>query len=96
MAETRPSDSAKSILRYFMRNQEAADTYEGIVRWRLREEAIYQATEETRTALDWLVARGFLRKVRMEGGLPLFRLNLERRAEVEVLLNVKAEGAEGE
>ena len=79
--------SAKRILRYFVRNPEAVDTYEGIVRWRLSEEAIHRTTAETQEALAWLVSQSFLREVPAAGGLHLFRLNPERRAEAEAFLH---------
>jgi hypothetical protein len=87
----RRDEPAKKILRYFLRNQEAADTYEGIVRWRLREESIHQTTEETQHALAWLVASGFLCELRISRGPPLFRLNQAKRAEAREFLEEAAE-----
>jgi hypothetical protein len=84
------------ILKYFMRNRQAADTYEGIVRWRLREETIHQVTEETQDALGWLVARGFLREERIALGPSLFRLNPEKHAEAQAFLEAEAARLEGE
>ena len=65
---------------------EAADTFEGIVRWRLIEEAIHQTTEETEQALAWLVAQGYLREASVGERGPLFQLNAEKRAEAERFL----------
>jgi len=84
--EPEPSAIAQRILRYFVRNSEAADTFEGIVRWRLREEAIHQTSKETHEALAWLVAHGFLREVPIARGPPLFQLNADKRAEAEAVL----------
>lgn len=86
MSETRTPESVRRILRYFVRNPDAADTYEGIVRWRLVEEAIHQTTEETEQALDWLLSRGFLSEVPIAGNAPVFRLNPTKRAEAEGFL----------
>lgn len=87
----RRADPARMILNYFMRNSQAADTYEGVVRWRLREETIHHTTQETQDALGWLVARGFLREERIAPGPALFRLNREKRAEAEAFLAVESE-----
>jgi len=96
MDEMRSAGPAKKILGYFVRNPGAADTYDGIVRWRLLEEAIHQTTAETSEALSWLVATGFLDEVPVSGSAPVFRLNAERRREAEDFLGLprdrKAEG----
>jgi hypothetical protein len=86
MAEKRSPESAKRILSYFVRNPEAADTCEGIARWRLLEEAIHHTTEETADAIDWLESRGFLRRVTRMGSAPLFVLDRTRLADVEGFL----------
>ena len=86
MAAMRESEPTRKILRYFVRNPEAADTFEGIVRWRLIEEAIHQTTEETEQALAWLVAQGYLREASVGERGPLFQLNAEKRAEAERFL----------
>jgi hypothetical protein len=95
MGETESFESAKRILRYFVRNPEAADTYEGIVRWRLLEEAIHRTTEETREALSWLVSQGFLRETPIGGGAPIFRLNAGKRKEAEDFLELASRKPEG-
>jgi hypothetical protein len=80
-----------------MRNPEAADTYEGIVRWRLLEQAIHDTTEKTEQALSWLVSRGFLCKVSIAGSVALFRLNREKRGEAEEFLGgAERAGSEAE
>jgi len=95
MDETRSFESAKRILRYFVRNPEAADTYEGIARWRLLEEAIHQSTEETREALSWLVLKGFLQETEIAGRTPIFRLNSGKRKEAEDFLRLTSRKSEG-
>lgn len=87
----RRAEPARRILNYFMRNDQAADTYEGIVRWRLREESIHQTTEETLAALGWLVSRGFLSEERVVPGPPLFRLNPRKRAEAQAFLEAQTD-----
>ena len=82
----RHADPARRILNYFMRNTQAADTYEGVVRWRLREETIHHTTQQTQDALALLVERGFLREERIAAGPPLFRFDPQKRAEAEAFL----------
>jgi hypothetical protein len=85
-------ESVKKILSYFVRHPEAADTHEGIARWRLLEEAIYQTTEETREALSWLVSKGFLRETSIVGRAPIFQLNSGKRKEAEEFLGLPSRG----
>lgn len=80
----RPPEPASEILRYFLRQPRAADTLEGIVRWRLLEETVQRKTEETARALEWLVEAGLLHRVLL--GEPVYRLAEERREEAERLL----------
>jgi hypothetical protein len=75
----------KRVLSYFMRNPQAADDLEGIARWRLLDELIRSRVEETRHALAWLVARGFLLE-RVAGADPVFTLNPEKIDEARRLL----------
>lgn len=95
MGATRQSDLAKMILRYFVRNPAAADTHEGIARWRLLEEAIHQTTKETKGALAWLVSRGFLRETSIAGGAPIFRLNSRMQKEAEDFLRTPSREVKG-
>jgi hypothetical protein len=57
--ETAPKQ-AKEVLSYFLRNPQAADTLEGVARWRLLDEPVHRSVEEINQALEWLVAQGFL------------------------------------
>ncbi len=77
---------AGDILRYFLRNPNTADNLEGMARWRLLSEAVQRSVQETSQVLEWLVRRGLLLKFDTGGSGPVFRLNLERRAEAEALL----------
>jgi hypothetical protein len=76
-------DKAKEILSYFVRNPKAADTFEGVVMWRLLDQAIHQSVNETRAALDWLVEEGYLREVTSPGSGTIFSLNADRRGDSE-------------
>jgi hypothetical protein len=71
----------KEILRYFLRNPQAADNLEGVVRWRLMEARVHRSVERVDQALDWLVAEGFLLKESAMFTDPIFRLNREKDGE---------------
>ena len=74
---------AKEVLSYFVRYPLAVDTLEGVARWRLLDEAIRRKLEETETALEWLVAKGYLTTSVAPGGAPTFSLNHERAKEAQ-------------
>lgn len=82
----RVSRPVREILAYFLRNAEAADSLEGIVRWRLLEEVIHRSVLETQTALDWLVKKDLLVAIDRPSTGRIFRLNTERRTQAELLL----------
>jgi len=77
MANNQPinREMAREILRYFVRNPQAADSLEGVVRWRLMDEVIRRKLDETEAALEWLVAEGYLTTSISPGGTTTFRLN---------------------
>jgi hypothetical protein len=85
------SPVAKQVLRYFVRNPEAADSLIEIARWRLMQEAVRCSVEDTRTALDWLLSEGYLRREKRAGTESLFQLNLERMDEARSLLDPRSE-----
>ena len=68
---------AREILDYFVRNPHAADSLEGVARWRLMDEVIRRKLDETEAALEWPVAQGYLTRSVAPGGTPTFRLNPE-------------------
>ena len=57
------SDVARQILAYFLRNPDAADSAEGVARWRVMDEQVWTSVRETFAALRWLVAKGYLEEV---------------------------------
>jgi len=79
----RTPTQAREILDYFLRNPQAADSLEGVARWRLLEGTIQRGVEEISQALGWLVAQGFLTEEPVTGSGPLFSLNHERTPEAE-------------
>lgn len=86
---------AMEILSYFTRNPEAADSLEGIARWRLLDEAIYRSVQETESALGWLVERGYLLESSRPGVKPIYRLNPGRMADsAETLARLDRAGAD--
>jgi len=85
------SGLAREILAYFFRNPAAADSLEGIVRWRLLEQAIHRTIFETDGVLTWLVQEGYLIEVEQSESSRLFRLNPEKRQAVEELLRAREE-----
>ncbi len=68
----------EQILSYFVRNQKAADSLEGVTRWRLLEEQVHRTLQQTEAAINWLVAEGFLQEVQRAGQVRIFRLNPKR------------------
>jgi hypothetical protein len=76
-AKTEPP-LTKEIIRYYMRNPNAADTLEGLARWRLLEQTVHDTVSEVQEAVSWLVREGLLRKTLCFASPPLFELNRER------------------
>jgi hypothetical protein len=70
-----PSEQvARQIMTYFVRNPNAADSLEGIARWRLLDEAVHRTVGETSLALADLVKRGLLTCTPVQGGAPIYSL----------------------
>jgi hypothetical protein len=82
-------DIAKDILSYFLDNPQAADDLEGVARWRLLRQTIHREVEETSQALDWLVQRGLLTRVRTAGSA-IFQLRAEQRAQAAAFMTQPA------
>jgi hypothetical protein len=84
---------AREVLAYFVEHPRAADTFEGIARWRLLEQSLSRTVEETERAVRWLVERGYLREEKTESSGRVFRLNGERQGDAERFLLASAPGA---
>lgn len=85
-------DVVRTVLAYFVRNRKAADTVEGIARWRLSEEQVNRNLQQVDSAISWLVEQGLLEEVRPASSeVPVFRLNQERQAEAVRYLSEKSE-----
>jgi hypothetical protein len=83
----RTPTQAREILDYFLRNPRAADSLEGVARWRLLEGTVERCVEEVNQALGWLVDEGFLLEESPKGSAPIFCLNKERAAEAARFLD---------
>ncbi len=79
-------ETARDVLSYFLRHPEAADSLEGVARWRLLEEALHRNLAQVERAVRWLVDEGFLLRDERAGTSVLFRLNLSRRDDARRLL----------
>jgi hypothetical protein len=77
---------ARELLSYYTKHPQAADTSEGLARWRLLEEFVERTTYETEEALGWLVQQGFLREMPTQAGRSVFVLDQDRRRDAEALL----------
>jgi hypothetical protein len=85
-------ERAKEILNYFVRNPRAADSVEGVARWRLLDQTIHRTIDETHQALEWLVAEGFLCQATTAGSGTIFTLNAERQAQARRFLELEDDG----
>jgi hypothetical protein len=84
--EVRREEIARDILHYFLRHPAAADTFDGIVRWRVLEEIARRTVASTEDAMRWLIAEGFLSGEKIAGGRTLYRLVDGKRREAELLV----------
>lgn len=75
MTQVEVSGVIRDVMRYFVQHPHAADSLEGIARWRLMEQRARDLVAETGTALAALVAQGILEEVPLAGGRTLYRLN---------------------
>ena len=82
---------AREILAYFLRNPQCADDLQGITRWRLLDQMIHHALQDTRAALDLLVTNGYLTKESTTGNDPVFRLNTDKQNEAQSFVKDKDE-----
>ncbi len=83
MIATPTPELAKEILSYFLRNPRAADSLEGVTRWRLLEERVHRQLADTDQALGWLVRHNYLVRVSSEWTEAVYQLNEENRTEAE-------------
>jgi hypothetical protein len=83
-------DWKRKVLGFFLRNPETSDTAEGVARWRLLDQIVFRAVEETESILKELVALGYLEEIDTPGVQRLYRLRrdaVEKAAEYIQRLN---------
>jgi hypothetical protein len=83
---------ARMILNYFSRHPRAADTLEGIARWRLMEEQVQRVMEDTREAIEWLISKGYLKEQERPYSGSIYSLNEGQAREIERFLNPEKQG----
>jgi hypothetical protein len=74
---------AQEILSYFLRHPHAADSFDGIARWRLLEDIVRRSVTATEEGLKWLIEQGYLKQQPVPSGKPIFSLNPLKRKEAE-------------
>jgi hypothetical protein len=72
-------------MRYFVQHPHAADSLEGIARWRLLDQRARDLVAETGRAIEQLVEEGLLEEV-SAGGQTLYRLNPDKRDDARRLV----------
>ena len=70
-------DWKREVLGFFVRNPETSDSAEGVARWRLLDQIVFRAIQETESILDELVALGYLEEINTPGVPRLYRLRRE-------------------
>ncbi|MGB6132159.1 MAG: hypothetical protein WBG54_10275 [Acidobacteriaceae bacterium] len=78
---------ARDILSYLLQHPAAADTFDGIARWRILEEIAMRTVATTESALRWLIEKGFLLEEKIAGRQSIYRLDPGRRNDAELLLS---------
>ena len=81
---------------YYVTHPMAADTCEGLARWRLLEKYVEQTTHDTEKALDWLVSHGFLSVRVGPGNRRVFVLNADRRQDAETFVEDPKDESRGD
>ena len=76
----------RDVLAYFVRHPSAADSLEGIARWRVQQQSVPQIVERVDHALTWLVEAQLLVREDRIGGAPTFRLPPSRAGDAKRLL----------
>lgn len=76
----------KEILGLFLRTPDMADSFDGIARWRVLQEAVQRNIASTESAMRWLVKEEYLIEETIAGSQSVFRLNLDRKSEAEKLM----------
>ena len=86
MALAEVTGVVRDIMRYFLQYPAAADSVEGIARWRLLQLRAQDVVQETNAALALLVEREILQEIPVLGAAPLFRLNPDKSDDARRLM----------
>ena len=73
-----PLKLLSEILTYFLRHPQSCDDLEGVTRWRLPDQKIYETMQTTEEALEWLVREGFLVKNSKPWHGDIYSLNAQK------------------
>ncbi len=65
---------ARTIVEYLRKNQDAGDTLEGIARWWLESQRVDCKVHDVSEAVNMLVEKGLLKKVKLGDNTLLFKL----------------------
>lgn len=76
----------EDVLRYFTRNPNAADTVEGLARWRLVDEVIHSNLEHVAKAVAWLVSQRMLVEESTSPLTKVVRLNEQELGQIKRFL----------
>jgi len=80
----------REVMHYFLQHPTAADTLEGIARWRLLERRARDVVTETDAAVAVLVEQNILEEICAHGLPPLYRLNPEKIEDARRLMEERA------
>jgi len=79
---TEPIEVASNILSYLVEHAEAQDTLEGIVEWWLLDRDIRHHIVVVKTALKYLVAKGFVIESRKHNNTTRYRANKQKMDDI--------------
>jgi Fe2+ or Zn2+ uptake regulation protein len=65
---------SEQILKYLQKNPDSGDTLEGIVKFWLKCERIDQSVDDVRDALEGLVERGVVIRLKTKGNMPIYKV----------------------
>jgi len=77
----------RAILRYWVKNPDAKDTADGILKWWLPGDRAGSGKEEVQKALDALICKGWLIKRETTPNRIIYGLHKERVEEIKKFLN---------
>jgi hypothetical protein len=89
VGNTPEPQSAREVLEYFLNHPSAADSLEGIARWRLMNQQIDKTVQETSEAIEWLVLHGYLIEAAVSRSGQIYRLNPQKQSAAKRLLRKK-------